>query len=150
MWANSSGVQCIVGVLSPLWWGVYRGLSVWMNRKPLVRLIRIDRCWLISADWTWRITWLMLRSTWPGYSCGDSVMKKMMMETDVSVWWCQCVMSDPNFGGGLMMVMHVERDNFLSQNHVIRSHGGLQIHIHPHLVSEPKQLQQNRFHGIQA
>lgn len=59
-------------------------------------------------------------------------------------------MSDPNFGGGLMMVLHVERDNFLSQNHVIRSHGGLQIHVDLHLVSEPKQLQQNRFHGIQA
>lgn len=59
-------------------------------------------------------------------------------------------MSDPNFGGGLMIVMHVERDNFLSQDHVIRSHGGLQIHVDPHLVSEPKQLQQNCFRGIQA
>lgn len=59
------------------------------------------------------------------------------------------VMSDPDFGGGLVLVLRVERDGFLGQNHVIWSHGGLQEHIDPHLSGEAKQLQQHRLHGVQ-
>lgn len=58
-------------------------------------------------------------------------------------------MSDPDFGGGLVLVLGVEGDDFLGQNLVIWSHGGLQVHVDPHLSREAKQLQQHRFHGVQ-
>lgn len=57
--------------------------------------------------------------------------------------------SDPEFGGGLMVVLSVEGDGFLGQNLMIWSHGGLQEHIDPHLIGEAKQLQQHRFRGVQ-
>lgn len=59
------------------------------------------------------------------------------------------IRSDPDFGGGLMVVLSVEGDGFLGQNLMIWSHGSLQEDIDPHLICEAKQLQQNRFHGIQ-
>lgn len=59
------------------------------------------------------------------------------------------IRSDPDFGGSLMVVLSVEGDGFLGQNFMIWSHRSLQEDIDPHLICEAKQLQQNRFHGIQ-
>lgn len=59
------------------------------------------------------------------------------------------VTSDPDFGGGLVPVLRVEGDDLLGQNHVIRSHGGLQEHVDLDLRGEAKQLQQHRLHGVQ-
>lgn len=59
------------------------------------------------------------------------------------------VRSDPDFGGGLVLVLRIEGDDFLGQNHVVRSHGGLQEDVEPDLVGEAKQLQQHRLHGVQ-
>lgn len=91
--------------VSPLWCGVYSGLSVWMNRKPLERLTETDWCWLISADWTWRITWFTLLSSWFGNSWAETekIIFKLLRRyliTAVSVprltrtwataWWLFC------------------------------------------------------------
>lgn len=57
--------------------------------------------------------------------------------------------SDPDGGSGLVLVLRVEGDHLLGQNHVIRSHGGLQEDVDLHLLREAKELQQHRFYGVQ-
>lgn len=73
----------------------------------------------------------------------------MAIMTTTKVKMAYVIMSDPDFGSGLMVVLSVEGDGFLGQNLMIWSHGGLQEHIDPHLICEAKQLKQNRFHGVQ-
>lgn len=57
--------------------------------------------------------------------------------------------SYPDGGGGLVVVLRVEGDHLPGQNHVVRSHGGLQENVDIHLRREAKELQQHRFHGVQ-
>lgn len=59
-------------------------------------------------------------------------------------------MSDPEFGCSLVVVLGVEGHGFLSQNHMIQSHGGLQEHVDPDLVCKTKELQKHRLHSVQT
>lgn len=60
------------------------------------------------------------------------------------------VVSHPDVGGGLVLILLIERHHLLSQKNVVRSHGGLQLQVDRHLAGETKQLQHHRLHGVQV